>query len=53
MTPKNRKKFIIHVLKCCMFFFEVRRLPLLLGVLYGGLGISELKFLIKNTKFLF
>ncbi len=45
----NKKDFFIifHVLKCWMFSFEAGGFFCTLGVLYGGLGISKLKFLIK------
>ncbi len=37
-----------HVLKCWMFSFEGEGVSCSLDVLYGGLGISKLQFMIKK-----
>jgi hypothetical protein len=52
MTHKNSKKKF-HVLKCWMFSFDLRAacFSCSLADLCGGLGISKLQFLIKNSQF--
>jgi hypothetical protein len=48
MTRKDRKKVKkFHVVKCWMFSFD-EGFSCSLDVLYGGLGISKLQFLIKK-----
>jgi hypothetical protein len=47
MTHKSRKKFVkVHVLKCWMASLEMKSCNL--DILYGGLGIGKLQFLIKK-----
>jgi hypothetical protein len=51
MTPKNRKKdriFIFSSAGCSLLMAE--GFSCSLGILYGGLGISKLQFLIKTIK---
>jgi hypothetical protein len=54
MTPKNRKKdriFIFRSARCSLLRAE--GFSCSLGVLYEGLGISKLQFLIKKIKIKF
>jgi hypothetical protein len=54
MTHKNRKKdriFMFGSAGCSLLRAEAFSCSL--GVLYGGLGISKLEFLIKKTKIKF
>jgi hypothetical protein len=49
MTHKSRKKFVkVHVLKCWLPLFRADGFFCNLDVLYGGLGIGKLQFLIKK-----
>ena len=52
MTHKSRKKFVkVHVLKCWKaFFLRAEGSFCNLDILYGGLGIGKLQFLIQNKK---
>ena len=52
MTPKNRKKYRIFVFKV-LDVLRAKGFSYSLGVLYGGLGISKLQFLIKKIKIKF
>jgi hypothetical protein len=54
MTNKNRKKsrvFMFLSSGCCLF--RAKGFSCSLGVLYGGLGISKLQFLIRKIKIKF
>ncbi len=54
MTQKNRKKdriFIFRSAGCSLLRAE--GFSCSLGVLYGGLGIGKLQFLIKKIKIIF
>jgi len=49
MTHKNRKKFRIFMfLSTGCSLLRAEGFSYSLGILYGGLGISKLKFLIKK-----
>jgi hypothetical protein len=49
MTHKSRKKFVkVHVLKCWMASLRADSFFCNLDILYGGLGIGKLQFLIKK-----
>jgi hypothetical protein len=49
MTHKSRKKFVkVHVLKCWMAVLRAEGVFYNLDILYGGLGIGKLQFLIKK-----
>jgi hypothetical protein len=51
MTHKSRKKLVkVHVLKCWMASFRAEDFFYNLDILYGGLGIGKLQFLIKKKK---
>ncbi len=51
MTHKSRPKFVkVHVLKCWMASFRAEGFFYNLDILYGGLGIGKLQFLIKKKK---
>ncbi len=55
MTHESRKKIKkFNVLECWMFFLRAEGFFCNLDVLYGGLGIGKLEFLIqKNLMFFF
>ncbi len=54
MTHKNRKKYRIFMFwSAGCSFLRAEGFSCSLGVLYGGLGISKLQFLIKKTKIKF
>jgi hypothetical protein len=54
MTHKSRKKLVkVHVLKCWIIGWPLLRAEDFfynLDILYGGLGIGKLQFLIKKEK---
>ncbi len=52
MTQKKRKKVKkFHVFKCWMFSLSAECFSCSLDVLYGGLGISKLQFMITKKNF--
>jgi hypothetical protein len=54
MAPKNRKKArIVMFLSTGCSLLRAEGFSCSLGVLYGGLGISKLQFLIKKIKIKF
>ena len=54
MTPKNRKKDRIFIfLSAGCSLLRAKGFSCSLGVLYGGLGIGKLQFLIKKIKIKF
>jgi hypothetical protein len=54
MTKKRKKKVKkFHVLNCWMFCLRAESFSCSLGVLYRGLGISKLEFLIKKITYNF
>ncbi len=51
MTHKSRKKIVkVHVLKCWMASLRAEGFFYNLDILYGGLGIGKLQFLIYKKK---
>ncbi len=54
MTHKSRKKLVkVHVLKCWRPLLRAEDFFYNLDILYGGLGIGKLQFLIKKEKKMF